>query len=282
MPSKSLITSWTTSFVPSGTRFSHSRRKAYPYAGNSFLPSPRRRVLKHLHVLWKGTPSSRKRQSASDPMLCLVSSTISVPGVPGETLVSRPSPTPSSPIFSPPSPTTPASLPSDVDTDSNAIKFSEVEPRDILFESFDDLSLALLPFSGAPAEPTCALEPSSYYRQPVSQSQSLPGYSPLHSRTSTSLAVAGCSTSGYTLNAATRLQDFRALIDELRTTLLHHDSKEESMPGIAPRRRRRRRRGERLLRLLEDVMQKVQQLAKNDPPPPWRSWPSVTMTAAAP
>ena len=214
-------------------------------------------------------------------MLCLVSSTISIPGVPGETLVSRPSPTPSSPFFSRTSPTTPASLPSDVDTDLNAIKFSEVEPRDILFESFDDLSFALLPFSDAPAEPTCALEPSSYYRQPVSQSQSLPGYSPLHSRTSTSLAVAGCSTSGYTLNAATRLQDFRALINELRTTLLHHDSKEDFDSGNCDDDEEEEER-ERLLRLLEDVMQKVQQLAKNDPPPPWRSWPSVTMTAATP
>ena len=57
MPSKPLpvIASRTTSFafVPSGTRFlfSHSRRKAHH--GNSFLPSPRRRVVKHLHRLWK-------------------------------------------------------------------------------------------------------------------------------------------------------------------------------------------------------------------------------------
>jgi hypothetical protein len=32
---------------------SHSRRKPYP--GNSSLSSPRRRVLKHLHGLWKGS-----------------------------------------------------------------------------------------------------------------------------------------------------------------------------------------------------------------------------------
>ncbi|KAN0118241.1 hypothetical protein V8E52_005502 [Russula decolorans] len=264
MPSKSLITSWTwtASFVPSGTRFSHSRREAYP--GNSSVASPRRRVLlKHLHGLWKGTSSSRKRQLASDPMLRRVSSTISTPGVPGVTLASRPrpSPTASSLIFSPPSPTTPASLPSGVDTDSNAIKFSEIERRGILSDSFNDLSPTLLPFSGASqAEP--ALEPS-YCRQPVSQSlsPSLLGHSPLpHPRRASTALATGCSTSGYTFDAATRLQDFRALIDELRSTLLHHDSKEEFDTGNGDEEDER----ERLLRLLEDVMRKVQQLAEND------------------
>jgi hypothetical protein len=61
MPSKSLITSWTwtTSFVPPGTRFSHSRRKAY--SGNSSVSSPRghrRRVVKHLHGLLEGMECS--------------------------------------------------------------------------------------------------------------------------------------------------------------------------------------------------------------------------------
>ena len=171
----------------------------------------------------------------------------------------RPSPNPSSLIFSPPSPTTPASLPCDVDTDSNAIKFSEVEPRGILCDSFNDLSPSTL-LPGAPAKP--ALEPS-YCRHPASRS--LPGHSPLpHSRRAPTSLAAGCSTSGYhTLDAATRLQDFRALIDELRSTTLHHDSKEEfdtencdNDDGDEER--------ERLLRLLEDVMRKVQQLAEND------------------
>lgn len=197
-------------------------------------------------------------------MLRRVSSTISIPGVPGVTLASRPSPTASSLIFSPPSPTTPASLPSGVDTDSNAIKLSEVEPRGTPSDSFNDLSTILLPFSGAPlAEP--ALEPSNYYRQPLSLS--LPGHSPLPHphRASTSLAT-GCSTSGYyTLDAATRLQDFHALIDELRSTLLHHDSKEEFDTGNCDNDEDDDER-ERLLRLLEGVMRKVQLLAENDAP----------------
>jgi hypothetical protein len=199
-------------------------------------------------------------------MLRRVSSTISIPGVPGVTLASRPSSTASSLIFSPPSPTTPASLPSGVDTESNAIKFSEVEPRSTLSDSFNDLSPTLLPFSGAPAaEP--ALEPSSHSRQPVQLSLSLPGHSPLPHphRASTSLAT-GCSTSGYcTRDAATRLQDFRALIDELRSTLLHHDSTEEFDTGNCDNDEDDDER-ERLLRLLEGVMRKVQLLAENDTP----------------
>ena len=276
MPSKSLITSWTTSFVPSGTRFSHSgsRRKAYPE--NSSPSSPRRRVLRHLHGLWKGSSiecfrflterdfddyrigtssSPRKSQLASDPVPRRVSSTISIPGV---TLASRPSPTPSSLVLSPPSPTTPAPLPSGVDTESNAIKFSDVGPRGVLSDTFNgDLS----PSSGAPAEPACTLEPSSYCKQPVSQSQYLPDDSPLPCRTSTSLAATRYSTSaGYTLDAATRLQDFRALIDELRDALLHHDSEEFDTGNCGDDEEER----ERLLRLLEEVMRKVQQLAEND------------------
>jgi hypothetical protein len=222
-----------------------------------------------------GTSSSRKCQLASDPVLRRVSSTISVPGVPGATLASKPSPTPSSSlIFSPPSPTTPASLPSGVDTDSNAIKFSEVEPRgSMLSDSLNyPAPTLLLPFSGSlAAEP--ALEPPPYpgCRQPLSLplSQSLPGHAPLPPGASTSIAT-GCSTSGHTgtLDATTRLQDFRALIDELRATLFHHDSKEEFDTAncddddeVEEDEER-----ERLLRLLEDVMRKVQQLAENDTP----------------
>ena len=189
-------------------------------------------------------------------MLRRVSSTISISGVPGVTLASRPrhSPTASSLNFSPPSPITPASPPSGVDTDSNAIKFSELQPGGILSGSFNDLSPSTsLPFSGAPAsEP--ALEPL-YRRQPVSLPLSLPGHSPLPRPTS---LATGYSTSAYTLDAATRLQDFRALIDELRSTLLHHDFKEEFDTGNCNNDDGDER--ERLLRLLEDVMRKVKQL----------------------
>lgn len=294
MPSKSLITSWTTSFVPSGTRFSHSRRKAYP--GNSSVSSPRRRVLKRLHGLWKGmecsvsnlrkrdfddcgtggTSSSRKCQLASDDLtLRRVSSTITIPGVPGATLASRPSPTPSSLVFSPPSPITPTPLPSGVATDS---KLSDVEPRDILSDSFNDLS-PTLPFSGAAPEPQVALEISSHCRQ---QPLSLPYHSPLPPRrasTPTPTSTSFGSASGYTLDAATRIQDFHALIDELRATLLHHDSREEFDTGDRCDDDGDER--ERLLRLLEDVMGKVQQLAENDAPHFSGLGPSVTMTVAA-
>jgi hypothetical protein len=167
----------------------------------------------------------------------------------------RPSPSPSSLIFSPPSPITPASLPSGVDTDSNAIKFPELQPRGILSDSFNNLFPTSLPFSPGVPAPEPALEPL-YRRQPVSLPLSLPGHSPLSRPTS---LATGCSTSGYTLDAATRLQDFRALIDELRSTLLHHDSKEEFDTGNYDNDDGDDER-ERLLRLLEDVMQKVQQL----------------------
>ena len=163
----------------------------------------------------------------------------------------RLSPTPFSHIFSPPSSTTPASLPSGIDTESNAIKSIEVEPRGILSHSFNDLSPTLLP--GTPAKP--ALGPS-YCRHPTSPS--LPGGSPLPRRASTSLA-AGYSTSRYTLDAAMRLQDFRALIDELRSTLLHQEEF-DTWNGDEEDER------ERLLRFLEDIMRKVQQLAENNAP----------------
>ncbi|KAI0277820.1 hypothetical protein BGY98DRAFT_1097176 [Russula aff. rugulosa BPL654] len=128
----------------------------------------------------------------------------------------------------------------------------------------DTIYFTLLAFSRTPAEP--ALEQSSYCRQPVSQSPSLPGYSPLPRRASSSLAVTGCSTSGYTLDAATRLQDFCALIDDLRATLLHHNSKEEFDTGNCADDDDDDNEGERLLRLLEDAMRKIQQPTEYDTP----------------
>jgi len=55
------------------------------------------------------------------------------------------------------------------------------------------------------------------------------------------------------------------LIDELRSTLLHHDSKEEFDARSCDNDDDDDER-EHLLRLLEDVMRKVQQLAENDAP----------------
>ena len=139
------------------------------------------------------------------------------------------------------------------------IKFSEVGSTGILSETFDNLS-PTLSISGAP-EP--ALEPSPYCKQPVSQSLCLPDYSPPPHSASTSL-VTGCSASGYTLGAATRLQDFRALIGDLRATLLQHDSKEEFDTGHCAAADDDKER-KRLFQFLEDVMRKVQQLAENYP-----------------
>ena len=172
------------------------------------------------------------------------------------TLASRPSPTPSSLIFSP---TTPAPLPSGVDTDSNAIKFSEVELRGAILSGSLNGPSHTLPYSGAPTEP--ALDPP-YYEQPVSPS--LPVHSPPPRSASTSPATGDFSTPGYTLDAATRIQDFRALIDELRATLFHHESKEEFDAGNCDDDGDDER--ERVLRLQEDVMRKVRQLPENDAP----------------
>jgi len=93
---------------------------------------------------------------------------------------------------------------------------------------------------------------------------------------STSLAAA-CG-SGSTLDAATRLRDFRALIDEMRATLLHHDSKEEFDVGNGNEEEEEEER-ERLLLLLEGVMRKVKELVEKDAAGLGRS---VTMTDAAP
>jgi hypothetical protein len=69
------------------------------------------------------------------------------------------------------------------------------------------------------------------------------------------------------------------LIDELRATLLLHDSKEEFDTGN----RDDDDESERLVRLLEDVMRKVQQLAEIDTPCLCGlASVTVTTTAAAP
>ena len=194
-------------------------------------------------------------------MLRRVSSTISIPGV---TLASRPPPTAASPslFFSPPSPTSPTpagSLPNGADTDSTAIKFSEVvAPGDMLFRPFRKSLSPVLPlYSGAglpapasPLELSLSSSPSSPCRRRQQQRVSLYDHS---SSLRVPRVVAACG-SGSTLDAASRLRDFRALIDEMRATLLHHDSKEFDARNQCDDER------ERLLRLLEDVMRKVKQL----------------------
>ena len=223
-------------------------------------------------------------------MLRRVSSTISIPGV---TLASRPPPTAASPLlfFSPPSPTSPTpagSLPNGADTDSTAIKFSEVvAPGDMLFRPFrKSLSPVLplysgaglpapvspleLPLSSSPSSPS---SPSCRRRQQQRQRVSLYDHS---SSLRVPRVVAACG-SGSTLDAASRLRDFRALIDEMRATLLHHDSKEEFDAGNqCDEDEDDDDERERLLRLLEDIMRKVQQLGQEG------HRCSVTMTDAAP
>jgi hypothetical protein len=79
---------------------------------------------------------------------------------------------------------------------------------------------------------------------------------------STASLAAACGSASTTLDAATRLRDFRALIGEMRATLLHHDSREELDAGNGAGDDDEER--ERLLRLLEDVMRKVKRLAEED------------------
>jgi hypothetical protein len=67
--------------------------------------------------------------------------------------------------------------------------------------------------------------------------------------------------SGLTLDAASRFRDLRALIDEMKVTLLLHDSKEFDVGNQCDEEEDDR---EWLLRLLEDVMRTVQRLAERD------------------
>ena len=273
MPSKSLVSSWTTSFVPSGTRPPHAPHKAYPRKLTS--SSPRLRVLKRLHWLWKGmqcsvrirqnvalmippqgTSSPRKAQMPSGHTPRRVPSTISIARV---TPASRPPPSPSSPLtFPAPSPTSPtaaALLPSGPDTDPSAIKFSELEPGSthIRIRASTKSASPDLPFLGSSSS-SCSGQPAA---------------APLYDHSlrllpymaSTASLAAVCGGAGSTtLDAASRLRDFRALVDEMRATLLHRDSREEFEAGNDENDDER----ERLLWLLEDVMRKVKQLAEKD------------------
>jgi hypothetical protein len=65
--------------------------------------------------------------------------------------------------------------------------------------------------------------------------------------------------SGSIPDAATRLQDFRSLIVEMRASLLDRDGETVADAGG-----RDEEEIERLLRLLEDVMRKVRGLAERD------------------
>jgi hypothetical protein len=66
------------------------------------------------------------------------------------------------------------------------------------------------------------------------------------------------------LDAATRLQDFRTLIAEMRAALFHHYDFEEGFDAVDCDHDHGEEEKERLLRLLEDLMRKVKHLAEKD------------------
>ena len=169
--------------------------------------------------------------------------------------MSRPPPTPfphMSPSLYPTCPTPAVSPPSGADTDSNPTKFSDVELDSMSRRPFTKSISTVMPSPG----------PSPCRRQPAGPS--LHGHSPrpLPCMASTASLAAACGSSSATLDAATRLRDFRALIDEMRATLVHHDSREELDAGNGGGDDEEER--ERLLWLLEDVMRKVKRLAEED------------------
>lgn len=95
------------------------------------------------------------------------------------------------------------------------------------------------------------------FSEPCRRIVSLSENSGLSCMASTSPVV---GASGSILDAATRLQDFRSLIVEMRASLLDHDRETVIDAG-----ERDEEEIERLLRLLEDVMRKVRGLAERDP-----------------
>jgi hypothetical protein len=209
----------------------------------------------------QGTSSPRKAQM---PTLRRVPSTISIARV---TLAPRPPPSPSPLNFPPPSPTSPtaaAFLPNSPDTDPSAIKSSEVEPGSMRACASTKSVSPNLPFLGSSS---CSGQPA------VPQYDHSLRILPYMASTASLAAVCGAGST--TLDAASRLRDFRALIDEMRATLLHHDLREEFDAGNDDNDDER----ERLLWLLEDVMRKVRQLAEKDAAGLGHSR-SVTMTDA--
>jgi hypothetical protein len=190
----------------------------------------------------QGLAPRSKRQLTSDRVLSQASSpSESVP-----TPVSDTS-TPPQLTFSPPSPTlqTPISLPCD---DADAI--------------WPWITVSGTEAGDAPVRPTQSLYPDlsrastipfpELRKNHVSVSEN----SGLSYLAATSPVVAA---SGSIPDAATRLQDFRSLIVEMRASLLDRESETVVDTGGHDE-----EEIERLLRLLEDVMRKVRELAERD------------------
>lgn len=153
--------------------------------------------------------------------------------------------TPSPIISSPTSPTTPrtSSLPSGADTNRPAI----IVEFDAGSRPFEALS-PVVPLTRQGAEPSAA---SSTQPGPVSD------HSLLSYMTTSTSQPAALRAPVSILDATTRLQHFRAMIAEMRATLLRYDLEVEVDDDDD-------RERERVLRLLEDVTRKVKRLADRD------------------
>ena len=189
----------------------------------------------------KGLAPRSKKQLTSDRVLPQASS----PSESELTPASEPTSTPPQLTFSPPSPTlqTPVSLPCNDDADSSWpwITVTRAEAEDVSIRPAQSLYRASTkPF----------LEPRKSHHVSVSEN------SGLACMAATSPVV---PASGSVPNAATRLQDFRSLIVEMRASLLDRESETPVDAGG-----RDEEEIERLLRLLEDVMRKVRKLAERD------------------
>jgi hypothetical protein len=196
-----------------------------------------------LYRRFKGLAPRSKKQLTSDRVLPQASPpSESVP-----TPVSDTS-TPPQLTFSPPSPTlqTPISLPcEDADASWPWITVSGTEAGDAPVRPAQSLYPDL---SRASTIPFPELRKS---RVSVSEN------SGLSCMAATSPVVAA---SGSIPDAATRLQDFRSLIVEMRASLLDRDSETAAVETGG----HDEEEIERLLRLLEDVMRKVRELAERD------------------
>ena len=197
-------------------------------------------------------------------MLRRAPSTISILGV---TLVSRPPPTAASALIFYPPPVSDKSDASRLSSQWRQYGFKRdqiLAPGKTLFRPFKKSLSPVLPLyssAGLPVSPlelslssSCRRQPANFFLRAFFVA---PG--PLHGSSTTS-AGAACG-SGLTLDAASRFRDLRALIDEMKVTLLLHDSKEFDVGNQCDEEEDDR---EWLLRLLEDVMRTVQRLAERD------------------
>ncbi|KAH9003679.1 hypothetical protein EDB86DRAFT_2826261 [Lactarius hatsudake] len=244
MPSRSLIPSQTAVSIHLGTRILPS-----PHEANSREPSVSRHLsfLRHMNGFWKGFALRSKKQLTSGRMFPQISSLSKS----GPTLVSEPTPGPSHHALSPPSPAlqTPVSLPCE-DEESDDWPWITVSGTEVGGVSVRPVQSLYPDLSRASVEPFP--EPCRRHRVSLSENSGL-------SYMASTSPVIGAS--GSILDAATRLQDFRSLILEMRASLLDHDH--ETAVDV---RERDEEEIESLLRLLEDVMRKVRGLADRDIP----------------